>query len=378
MKVAIIHDWLNTKIGGAEAVFFELARLYPEADLYALICDYPKFGSYLSGRPVQTSRLQNYPDFLKKRPQFLLPFIRRAVGKINLDSYDLVISSSTAWVKNVRIGETTKHLCYCHSPARMLWDSWPGYLESQKVGPFRIGPIGRYFISKIASPVRIWDYYGSAGVDQFVANSQFVARRIKKFYQRDSVVIYPPVNTELLDSQYKQTKQTYYLVLSVLSRYKNIDLAINAFKESGKKLIIAGDGPDTERLRELTKGHHNISLVGRVSDLKKNKLLQEARGFIFPGIEDFGIAPVEAMAAGTPVVALAEGGVCETVINEKTGVFFDLATVESLNDAIKKAEGITFKSNQLAIQAKKFDRHIFAQEIKKQADKLLKSNVKAN
>ncbi len=378
MRVAIVHDWLNTKIGGAESVFFELARLYPEADLYALVCDYSKFGSFLSGRPIKTSKLQKFPNFMKFSPQLFLPFIKDAVKDMNFSSYDLVISSSTAWVKNISLDKKTKHLCYCHSPARMLWDSWPAYLNDIKIKSFKLGPISRYFIYKIASSLRVWDYYGSEGVDQFVANSKFVAGRINKFYNRESVVIYPPVKTELFSSQYKHTKQSYYLILSVLSRYKNIDLAIKAFIASGKKLIIAGDGPDAARLQNLAAGQSNITFLGRINDFKRGILLEQARGFIFPGIEDFGITPVEAMSAGTPVIALSQGGVCETVIDRKTGVLFKEQTVESLNRAIAQAEKTSFDNKLLVAQAKKFDRKIFTSKIKSQVDKLMEADVKAN
>lgn len=378
MKIAIIHDWLNSKIGGAESVFFELSRLYPEADLFALVCDYHKFGKYLSGRPVRTSKLQNYPSFLKRHPEFLLPFIKGAVTKLDLSDYDLIISSSTAWVKNIKVKKTARHLCYCHSPARMLWDSWPAYLDNKKVGPIKLGGISKYLIGQLVGSLRIWDYYASAGVSQFVANSQFVSNRIKKFYGRDSQVIYPPVQTELFDTQYKTIKQDYYLVLSVLSVYKNIDLAIEAFKSNGKRLLIAGDGPDSTRLRGLAQGHDNIAFLGRISDSKKVKLLLAAKGFIFPGVEDFGITPVEAMAAGTPVIALARGGVCETVLNGKTGILFNSPTAKSLNQAIQKAEGISFDKSKLIAQAKKFDRQIFAREIKNQVISLRGNNVKAN
>ena len=377
MKVAIIHDWLNTKIGGAEAVFFELAQIYPEADLYALICDYQKFGNFLGGRRVRTSSLQNLPDFLKRQPKLLLPFIERAVNKIDLSSYDLVISSSTAWVKNVNVGKNTKHVCYCHSPARMLWDSWPKYLDTQSVGRFKLGPIGKYFVSKLVSDLRLWDYHASKNVDLFIGNSKYIAGRIKKYYRRNAVVVYPPVATELFDGQYKTIKQDFYLILSVLSQYKNIELAIEAFACNKKPLVIAGSGPDELRLRELAKNAPNISFVGRVSQSRKVELLRQSKGFIFPGVEDFGITPVEAMAAGTPVIALNEGGVRETVIDMKTGVFFDDATPEALNEAIEKAEGIAFDKRVFVKQAKKFDQKIFAKAMKKYSEQIVSRDVKA-
>lgn len=375
MKIAIIHDWLNVKIGGAEAVFFELARLYPEADLYALICDYQKFGIFLSGRPVYTSRLQNYPTFLKTQPKLLLPFIKKAITKIDLSGYDVVISSSSAWVKNVKIGKNTKHLCYCHSPARMLWDSWPHYLEGQTIGRFKLGSVSKFFITKLVSRLRLWDYQASSNVDEFVANSKYIARRIKKYYRRTSTVIYPPVKTSLFNDQYKTTKQDFYLILSVLSDYKNIDLAIEAFKLNHKTLVIAGDGPARSRLRVLAGGAANISFIGRVSESRKAELLRQARALIFPGLEDFGITPVEAMAAGTPVIAFRGGGVCETVVDKKTGLFFDQLEAVSLNSTLEQAETISFDHQALLKQAKKFDQDVFAHNIQKQVERLAKKDV---
>lgn len=337
MKIAIVHDWLNVKIGGAERVFFELARIYPQADLYALVCDYPKFAPYLGGRQVKTSYLQHFPAIIRQRPKLLLPFVRRAVEAFDFSDYDLVISDSTAWVKNIKVGPKTKHLCYCHSPARMMWDSWPSYLDGQTIGPFRLGPISRFWVTRLISKLRIWDFYGSDGVDMFVANSQFVAKRIKKYYRREANVIYPPVDVHMFESTYRPEKQDYYLVLSVLSRYKQLDMVIAAFKESGRKLIIAGTGPDEMRLRDLARNAHNIVFRGRVSDQEKIRLLKGAKAFIFPSIEDFGITPVEAMVAGTPVIALRGGGLIETIPVPQAGVFFDEPTVESLNAAIEHA-----------------------------------------
>ena len=263
MKIAIAYDWLNIKSGGGEATLEQILKIYPSADLHCLIYNSKKFSNITHGHKVVTSRLQRFPGFMKKNPNLLLPFISGAVDAMSFEGYDLVISVSSAWVKNITVPKNTKHICYCFSPARMIWDSWPEYLDSQKIGPFKIGPISKFFITKKVSKIRLWDYYHSGGVDEFVAISKYIGKRIKKYYGRNSQLVYPPV--DMVATKEKGTKD-YYLVLSVLSQYKNIDLAIDAFSKNDHKLIIAGDGPDAARLANLAKDFKNISLIGRVGN----------------------------------------------------------------------------------------------------------------
>lgn len=363
MRIALVHDWLNHKRGGAEAVLFELAKLYPEADIYTLVYRAEYFPELVT-RNVITSSLQSYPKKLRNNPKYLLPAIAKAVGKWRFDKYDLVISSSNAWVKNIKIPKNTKHICYCHTPARMLWDQWPSYLDKHFPPKSRLQPT-RLALLKVCSGLRVWDYYGSSGVTEFVANSKYVATRIKKFYGRDSTVIYPPVAVDQFKPVKQVVKQDYYLVLSTLADYKQIDIIIEAFKESGRQLIVAGDGADRSRLEGIAKGAANISFVGYVDEAQKIKLLQEAKGFVFANIEDFGIAPVEAMAAGTGVIALRGGGLNETVVDPKTGIFFDNPNVQSLNTALSKYEKTSFQSSELINQAKKFSDKSFLRNIDK-------------
>jgi len=332
MKIAIVHDWLNQKVGGAENVLFELADMYPKADIYTIIYNPKKFNYRLKNRNIIKSWLQFMPGFIKKRPKLLLPFVKSAVTRWDFEGYDLVISSSSAWVKNITVPQKTSHICYCHTPARMLWDSWPGYIDDM-----RIGPILRFYLVRLASKLRLWDYYQSQTRLEFVANSQYIARRINKFYHKSAKVVHPPVDTDGMDTASSSSKN-YYLVLSVLSKYKNIDLAVQAFKSNGKNLVVAGDGPEIDNLKSLAKGHNNIQFVGRVEDSKKRELMQEARGFIFCSIEDFGITMVESIASNTPVIALKGGGALEIINEGNTGMFFDSPTVESLNGAISKYE----------------------------------------
>lgn len=339
MRIAIVHDWLNQKIGGAESVLFELAKLYPDADIYTLIYNSKKFDKHLKNRHVIVSRLQAYPSIMHKKPQTLLPFIKRAVEEWDFSSYDLVISSSTAWVKNINIPKSVRHISYCHSPARMLWDSWPKYLEQHKLGPLR-----RYYVTKLASKLRLWDYYRSQENIEFVANSKYVSNRIAKFYKQPSKVIYPPVAVNSLKPKATLKKKDYYLIVSVIAPYKNIELAVRAFMQSGKQLVVAGDGADLERLKLLAHDSSNIQFTGRVDEAKKRELLLYARGFVFCSIEDFGITMVESIAAGTPVIALKGGGAEEIIHEDITGMFFDEPNESSLNKVIDQFEK-TFSLN---------------------------------
>jgi len=366
MKVAILHDWLNQKVGGAEAVLFKIAEMYPEADIYTIIYNPKKFDKYLMGRNIKTSKLQKLPKFFKKRPKLLLPFVKKAVESWDLSEYDLIISSSSAWVKNANIPIEARHVCYCYSPARMLWDSWPKYVDEIKMGP-----VLRFYVIELASKLRIWDYYKSQEGTEFIAISDHVSERIKKFYRLDSLVIYPPVNLEPFINPVKDTtKKDYYLIVSILSKYKNIELAIKAFKDSGKNLVIAGDGPDLRRLKEIAANNENIVFLGRVSDSHKIRLMREAKGFVFTNIEDFGITMVESIASGTGVIALSGGGANEIIKDGETGVFYKEPNEEYLNRAIVKYEktvlnGGKFNNDYIL---KKFSDNVFKEKFKEAID----------
>jgi len=372
MKVAIAYDWLNVKHGGGEDTLIEIAKLYPDADIHCLIYNKKRFSSYFSGHKVITSHLQYFPGFIKKRPFLLLPFIRRAITKMNFEGYDLVISVSSAWVKNIVVPEKTVHISYCFSPARMIWDSWPHYLDTQKIGPFKLGAISQFFITKSVSKIRLWDYYSTEGVDEFISISQYISTRIQKFYHRKSIVVYPPVNTA---SAIQTNKSNYYLVLSVLSQYKNIDLIIKAFMKNKHKLIIAGDGPDRVRLEKSAIGNPNIEFVGRVSDKRKHILLAEAKALLFPGIEDFGITPIEALAHATPVITLKAGGLGET-IGTKTGVFFTEPTEMAVNDAITEFENKHFIKNDLIASAETYSLATFQHQFTSTINTIYKKEKK--
>lgn len=370
MKVAIVHDWLNTKDGGAELVLRNILELYPEADVFTLVYNRRKFARVVGDRRVITSPLQIFPRAIKRRPQFLLPFIHRAVKRLNLTGYDLVISSSGAWCKNVTVPASARHICYCHSPARMLWVNWPSYVDSFHFSGFRFVPFSRLYVTRLCSKLRLWDYYGAQDVDQFVANSHYVAERIHKFYGRDAQVIYPGADIDSLRPSQPVQKADYYLVVSTLARYKNLDVVVEAFAQTGRRLLIAGDGPDRGRLEKLARHHSNIEFLGFVSQTKKVDLLQHARALIFANVEDFGLTPIEALAAGTPVVALRGGGASETLVAGQTGWFFDQPTAAELNQTVQEFEKHHPKPEQLTHAAERFAKAHFKASFQKAVDAL--------
>lgn len=351
MKVALVYDWLNIKIGGGENTFVEIANIYPEADIYCLLYNQTKFDHLFGGRNIITSRLQHLPSFMKNNPYLMLPFIKSAVSRFDFKQYDLVISVSSAWVKNIKVSSPTIHICYCYSPARMISDSWPKYLDTQKIGPFGIGPISRFFITRMVSKIRLWDFYSSDSVDSFIAISKHIQNRIKKYYKRKSSLVYPPV-IMYKGSLVPNSKREYFLVLSSLSKYKNIDIAIRACIKNNKKLVIVGDGPDKPRLMDIAKGNENIVFTGRVDDDQKWHYHKNAKALIFTSIEDFGIAPVEAMSAGTPVIALSGGGLSETVKSGVNGLFYDNVSV--LDTILSKFDVTKFVPGKIRSSAIKY------------------------
>ncbi|MEX0668578.1 MAG: glycosyltransferase [Candidatus Saccharimonadales bacterium] len=351
-RIALVHDWLNQKAGGAEQVLAKLAEIYPDAPIYTMIYN-PEYFDYPKSR-IHTSILQFMPKFLKKRSRYLLPLIPLAIKLWRFKGYDIVLSSSAAFVKNIGVGKDTLHICYCHSPMRFAWDYWPDYLYEQNVGPIRKG-----IIILMVKWLRWWDIRGVKKVDVFIANSKTVQERILKYYQRESIVINPPTKVELIPAA---PKQDYYITLGMLTPYKKIDLAIEAFNQSGRKLKVLADGPDKPRLEAMAKD--NIEFMGFVSSQEKDNIVAAAKGLIFPNIEDFGIAPIDAMAAGTPVIAYGRGGVTETVIERETGVFFHEQTPAAINQAIDRFETMSFDIAKLHLRAEEFSLDKFNRSIK--------------
>jgi glycosyltransferase involved in cell wall biosynthesis len=334
MKVAIVHDWLVT-YAGAEKVLEQILNIYPQSDLFSLIDYLPENQrGFIRNKPVNTTFIQKFPMVKTKYRQYL-PLMPLAIEQLNLSSYDLILSSSHAVAKGVLTGPDQLHISYVHSPIRYAWDLQHQYLKELGLDQGAKGYLAKWILHKI----RNWDYRTSNGVDQFIANSSFIGRRIWKIYRREAKVIYPPV--DVASFEFSKHKEDFYLTASRMVPYKKIDLIVEAFsKMPSKKLIVIGEGPDFEKIKK--KAGHNVHLLGYQSFEVLKDHMQRARAFIFAAEEDFGIVPIEAQACGTPVIAYGKGGALETIkgldSSNPSGVFFEEQTIDSIINAIKKLE----------------------------------------
>jgi len=357
MKVAIVHDFL-VKLGGAERVLKVLSEMYPEADIFTLFYDESKVGHVFPKERVKTSWMQKLPGFLRKRYRFFTHKLPAAIEDLNLENYDLVISSNTALSHGVLTDLNTKHICYCHSPMRYAWDWSNEYVKENNI----IG-LKKLLYSPLIKYLREWDTLAADRPDLYVANSINVRGRIKKYYKPDSEVIYPPVEIERFRAV--EENQGYFLIVSTLTPYKKIGLAVQLFNKIGRKLIIIGDGPDREYLERIAGD--NIEFLGYKDDDVVKEYMENCRAFIFPGEEDFGIAPVEAMACGKPVLGYFKGGLCETVMEGKTGEFFYEPTVEAMEDGLARLmyNEQFYKADSIRRHATQFSREEFEKKMKR-------------
>ncbi len=324
MKIAFVHDFL-LRLGGAERVLKVLMDMYPEAPVYTLLYDEKTVGSVFPKERVRPSRLQKFPRFIPGMHKFLFPFMPAAVEDFDFSDFDVVVSSSNAYSHGIVTNLETKHICYYHSPMRYAWDYTHEYLREQQ-----LGLIGDLIVGKMLHKVRQWDFLAADRVDISLANSKTVAKRIQKFYRKEAKVLYPPVDVERFKPQ--DHHEGYFLIVSTLTPYKRIDLAVELFNRLGKRLVIIGDGPDRRRLERMAA--ENIDFLGFKSDEVVKTYFENSRAFIFPGMEDFGIAPIEAMACGKPILAYRKGGLTETMIEGETGEFFEEQTVESMEEGL--------------------------------------------
>ncbi|MBQ4801407.1 glycosyltransferase family 4 protein [Aquimarina sp. MMG015] len=357
MKKALVHDWYYVN-GGAEKVIHSINNIWDDFDHFALIDFLTKEDRefILKNKDVTTSFVQNLPTAKRNHRKFL-QFFPYAIEQFDLKDYDVIISSSASIAKGVLTNQSQLHICYCHSPMRYAWDFYHQYLEEANLKKGFKGIYAKYVLHKI----RVWDIINSNRVDHFIANSKYIANRIKKVYNRDSTVIYPPVDINKFSL--KKDKDDFYFTASRMVSYKKIDLIVRSFNEMpNKKLIVAGDGPDFVKIKKIAKS--NIELKGFVSEEELTNLMQNAKAFVFAAEEDFGIIPVEAQACGTPVIGLNRGGLKETVVEMRTGVFFDNQEVKDIVQAVEKFEQNDFDSNLIRSHASKFSKERFEKEMK--------------
>ncbi|MBI4235459.1 glycosyltransferase [Candidatus Peregrinibacteria bacterium] len=326
MRVALVHDHL-LKLGGAERVLKVLAEMFPEAPIYTLFYDEGKVGKVFKKERVRPSHLQKFYKLLGGRHRLLVPLLPRAIEDFDFEEFDLVISSNSAYTHGILTSLQTRHLCYCHSPMRYIWDWSNEYRVENRIKGFKA-----FLYAPLVKYLREWDFLAKDRPDLYVSNSQTVKTRLSKYYKCESEVIYPPVDVERFRASLKH--ENYYLIVSTLTPYKKIDLAVQLFNKIGRRLVIIGDGPAKAYLQEIAG--ENIDFLGFKDDETVKTYMENCRALIFPGEEDFGIVPVEAMACGKPVLAYAKGGLTETVISGKTGEFFFEKTVESMEDGLAR------------------------------------------
>lgn len=369
LKVAIIHDFL-VQYGGAERVLEVISEIFPEAPIYTLLYDREKMAGKFEGKDIRISNLQKFPKFLRKRYRWLLPFFMVAPEIFDLRDFDLVISSTGAWSKGIVTRLNTVHISYLHSPMRFVWDYGEKYLKEEKKKCF--------LVRILLSYVRMWDKLASERPDYLIANSKYTQERIKKYYRRDSKVIYPPAFIENSVDEFVRKKE-YFLVVSRLSPYKKVDLVIEAFNKLGLPLVIIGEGKQKKHLQKIARD--NIKILGFVDDQKLSEYYANARAFIFPADDDFGMTMVEAMGFGVPVVAYKKGGAKEIVKEGVTGEFFEAQITEVLADGVRRfiENENSYRKEDIINRAKEFSKERFEREMKEFINsKLSISNVESN
>lgn len=356
MRVAIVHYWLVTQRGG-EAVVESLLDIYPEADVFTHVLDKERVSPRLADRVKACTFINRLPGAKKLYPYYL-PLMPLALRLLDLRSYDLVIVSESGPAKGFRAGPETVQVCYCHSPMRYVWDQQAVYLA-------RFNPLIRAVLKPVLAFLRRWDQRTAASLDYIVCNSNFVKERVKRCWQRQADVVYPPVSIERFSPA--SGDDGYYLYFGQLVPYKRPDTVVEAFNRLGKSLVVAGEGEMAASLQAQAAG--NIHFTGRVSDEEAQSLLAGCKALVFPGEEDFGIVPVEAMACGKPVLALGRGGATETVIEGVTGLFYDEPCAEALIKTVEKFESadIAFNASKIRAHAQTFStehfRHVMAAKL---------------
>ena len=363
MRVALVHDWL-TGMRGGERCLEVFCEIFPDADLYTLLHVPGAVSPLVERRRIRTSFIQRLPDAARRYRSYL-PLFPAAIRRFDLTGYDLVLSSSHAVAKGVRVPPRALHVCYCFTPMRYVWDLYDDYF-----GP-RAGRLVRAAMPPVAAALRRWDRATASGVHHFVAISRFIADRIRRCYGRESDVVYPPVDVARF--RVDETPGDYYLVVSALAPYKRVDLAVEAANRRRCRLVIVGTGPEEGRLRALAGP--TVEFLGWRDDAEVAELYAGCRALVFPAVEDFGIAPLEAMASGRPVIALGQGGARETVVPPggeapPTGILFEPQTAAALADAMAQLEEgrVRFEGKALRRHAEAFDRPLFKERMERYLD----------
>lgn len=370
LRIALVHDFLLYP-GGAEKVLKVLSEMYPKAPIYTLLYDGEKMSKEWGSKDIRPSYLQKFPKFLKKHYQWLLPFFPVIPETFDLREYDLVISSSGAWSKGIVTKLDTIHIAYLHSPMRFVWDYNEKYLKERNNKP-------SIFTRLFFSYLRVWDRMAADRPDYLIVNSKYTQSRVKKYYRRESTIIYPPVSLceqahlrKVADGSADLNDKAYFLIVSRLSPYKKIDIAVEAFNKLGLPLVVIGQGNQENYLRKIAQS--NIRVLGWKSKEEIKNYYKNTRAFIFPCEDDFGIAPVEAMQEGIPVIAYRKGGALETVVEGKSGEFFDVQTPEVLADGVRRFMINEYKYDKEFIKkhAENFSEERFKKEFQEYINKIM-------
>jgi glycosyltransferase involved in cell wall biosynthesis len=357
MKIALVHDYL-VQVGGAEKVLECFTELFPRASIYTLVYDKNLMHGMFEGKNIKTSFLQNIP-FSRKKHRVFPQFMPMAIEQFDFSNYDIVLSDSSSFAKGIITTPETLHICYMHTPMRFAWDDCQKYTSDFDL------PI---FIKKLVpfamNYIRIWDRVSADRPDKIIANSNFVARRIKKYYKRDSLVIHPPIDVDRFHTSEKCGD--YFLLVGRFMAYKKFDIVIEAFNQIGLKLKVIGRGPEDKRLKEMAG--KNIEFLGRVSDDELAEYYSKCRAFLFSQEEDFGLVAIEAMASGRPIIAYRGGDIPEHMEEGKTGVFFEEQTAQAIAEAVGKFDYADYDPVYIREKAKKFDKSVFKAKIKEYID----------
>jgi glycosyltransferase involved in cell wall biosynthesis len=350
VRVAVVHDWL-TGMRGGEKVLEEILALYPQAEVFTLVHRRGSASPAIEGRRVHRSIVDRLP-LSGSRYREYLPLFPFAIEQFGFDGFDLVISSSHCAAKSVVVPGRTRHVCYCHSPMRYAWDQFDAYF-----GPERVGPVASAGLRRVMAWLARWDRDTAGRVDRYVANSQYVAGRIGRYYNRVASVVYPPVDTRFYTPDTARPR-THYVIVSALVPYKRVEVAIEACRSLGRPLIVAGDGPDRQRLER--RAGSTVTFTGSISNDAIRDLYRGAHAVLLPGEEDFGIVPVEAQACGTPVIALGRGGALETVDDGRTGVLVNEPAADAFARGIEQCERTNWDRAALRAHAERFSAAEFA------------------